>query len=200
MKARRGFGFRLQSAMEYLMTYGWAILIIAVVLAVLFSLGIFGGGNLLGTSCLGSPGYSCQTPLLNSSGLLSFTLGESTGTTIYNVQLACAATATSTGMPYDTNALYSNPFQSVNALTGRATASNAVPTNPLTMASGQTAQVSNVVCFNAQGQPMNAAPNNALGTSFSGTVYVNYTTAATTPGSTNPWQTTKLATLTIKVT
>ena len=29
-----------QSAMEYLMTYGWAILIIAVVLAVLFSLGI----------------------------------------------------------------------------------------------------------------------------------------------------------------
>ena len=31
---------KIQSAMEYLMTYGWAILIIAVVLAVLFSLGI----------------------------------------------------------------------------------------------------------------------------------------------------------------
>ena len=30
----------IQSAMEYLMTYGWAILIISVVLAVLFSLGI----------------------------------------------------------------------------------------------------------------------------------------------------------------
>ena len=29
-----------QSAMEYLMTYGWAILIISVVLAVLFSLGV----------------------------------------------------------------------------------------------------------------------------------------------------------------
>ncbi len=34
-----------QSAMEYLMTYGWAILIIAVVLAVLFQLGVFSGGN-----------------------------------------------------------------------------------------------------------------------------------------------------------
>ena len=34
-----------QSAMEYLMTYGWAILIIAVVLAVLFQLGVFSSGN-----------------------------------------------------------------------------------------------------------------------------------------------------------
>ncbi len=33
--------YKAQSAMEYLMTYGWAILIIAVVLAALYSLGIF---------------------------------------------------------------------------------------------------------------------------------------------------------------
>ncbi len=33
--------FRNQSAMEYLMTYGWAILIIAVVLGALYSLGVF---------------------------------------------------------------------------------------------------------------------------------------------------------------
>ena len=32
-----------QSAMEYLMTYGWAILIIAVMLAALYSLGVFNG-------------------------------------------------------------------------------------------------------------------------------------------------------------
>ena len=36
---------RLQSAMEYLMTYGWAILIIAVVLGVLFQLGVFNSAN-----------------------------------------------------------------------------------------------------------------------------------------------------------
>ncbi len=34
-----------QSAMEYLMTYGWAILIIAVVLSILFQLGVFSSGN-----------------------------------------------------------------------------------------------------------------------------------------------------------
>jgi len=33
--------FRSQSAMEYLMTYGWAVLIIGVVLAALVSLGAF---------------------------------------------------------------------------------------------------------------------------------------------------------------
>ncbi len=38
--------FASQSAMEYLMTYGWAILIIAVVLAALFSLGVFNTANL----------------------------------------------------------------------------------------------------------------------------------------------------------
>ena len=36
---------RLQSAMEYLMTYGWAILIIAVVLGALFQLGVFNATN-----------------------------------------------------------------------------------------------------------------------------------------------------------
>ena len=37
--------FRLQSAMEYLMTYGWAILIIAIALVALFSLGVFNSAN-----------------------------------------------------------------------------------------------------------------------------------------------------------
>ena len=45
-----------QSAMEYLMTYGWAILIIGVVLAVLFQIGVFSGSN-FSTGAL--PG-SCQ--------------------------------------------------------------------------------------------------------------------------------------------
>ncbi|MCL5239404.1 MAG: LamG domain-containing protein, partial [Candidatus Marsarchaeota archaeon] len=42
---RRDRKRRLQSAMEYLMTYGWAILIIAVVLGALFQLGVFNSGT-----------------------------------------------------------------------------------------------------------------------------------------------------------
>ncbi len=40
--------------MEYLMTYGWAILVIAVVLGVLFQLGVFGGANLAPRAQAGS--------------------------------------------------------------------------------------------------------------------------------------------------
>ncbi len=47
---------RSQSAMEYLMTYGWAILIIAVVLAVLYQIGVFSGGNFVP----GSPAGACE--------------------------------------------------------------------------------------------------------------------------------------------
>ena len=50
----RKLDLKSQSAMEYLMTYGWAILIVAVVLAVLFQLGIFSGGNFAAGALPGS--------------------------------------------------------------------------------------------------------------------------------------------------
>ncbi len=76
---------KLQSAMEYLMTYGWAILIIAVVMVALFSLGIL-GGNPLGTACLSLSGYTCQSAVLHSGGL-TVTLGQATGSTWYTTNL-----------------------------------------------------------------------------------------------------------------
>lgn len=71
---------RLQSAMEYLMTYGWAILIIAIVIVALFSLGVFNSSQLLPTSCVAvSSGYNCATPVYHS-GVLTLLLGQATGT------------------------------------------------------------------------------------------------------------------------
>ncbi len=45
---------RLQAAMEYLTTYGWAILIIALVVAVLYSLGVFNPYNFVAKATPGS--------------------------------------------------------------------------------------------------------------------------------------------------
>lgn len=45
---------KTQSAMEYLMTYGWAILAIAIVMVSLYSLGIFNTGSLQPTATPGS--------------------------------------------------------------------------------------------------------------------------------------------------
>ena len=72
---------KAQSAMEYLMTYGWAILIISVVLGALFSLGVFSGASLIGTSCIASPGFYCSgVTYSHTSGNVVFTIGQSTGT------------------------------------------------------------------------------------------------------------------------
>ncbi len=73
-------GFKGQSAMEYLMTYGWAILIIAIVLAALFSLGVFGGGLGLPNACVAQSGFSCSSPVYgHATGNILVTIGQNTG-------------------------------------------------------------------------------------------------------------------------
>jgi len=72
---------KAQSAMEYLMTYGWAILIVAVVLGALYSLGVFNGAAFLGTSCIAASGFYCTNPILSTGGVLTVTIGQATGTT-----------------------------------------------------------------------------------------------------------------------
>ena len=70
---------KAQSAMEYLMTYGWAILIIAIVLAALFSLGVFSSSSFTGTTCVALSGFLCSNPVLHGGNLV-VTLGQATGT------------------------------------------------------------------------------------------------------------------------
>ena len=67
-KPLRKASSKAQSAMEYLMTYGWAILIIAVVLAALFQLGVF---NPMMFAPKAPPG-SCQVFRPNGPGKTSF--------------------------------------------------------------------------------------------------------------------------------
>ncbi len=67
MKDMKGI-LKSQSAMEYLMTYGWAILIIAVVLGALFSLGIFNPAFLAPKV---QPG-SCQVERPNGPGTSAY--------------------------------------------------------------------------------------------------------------------------------
>ncbi len=83
---------KLQSAMEYLMTYGWAILIIAVVMVALFSLGIL-GGNPLSTACLSLSGYICQTPILHST-TFNVVVGQATGNNWVGVNIFWVAQGT----------------------------------------------------------------------------------------------------------
>jgi len=93
---------RAQSAMEYLMTYGWAILIIAVVLAVLFALGLFNGNNIVTNSCIASPGFLCTgASYSHSNANITVTLGQSTGISwvAVNFTFVPQGTPTNAGIP-----------------------------------------------------------------------------------------------------
>ena len=71
-----------QSALEYMMTYGWAILIIVIVAAGLYSLGIFSPTNSAGTTVTGFSSLgSVQAACSGNQGLL-ITLGNSAGAQI----------------------------------------------------------------------------------------------------------------------
>ena len=83
---------RLQSAMEYLMTYGWAILIIAVVIAVLFTLGVFNASNFSSTACIAVSGFICASPAMNTSGYLSVTVGQIVNSSIKITGIDCTGT------------------------------------------------------------------------------------------------------------
>ncbi len=178
---------RAQSALEYLMTYGWAILIIGVVLGALFSLNIFNAGGLV-TACITIPGYECQQPILNTGGLLTFTLGQSTGTTFYNAQMACASTSNTLGLPSNVMA-----FNSLSA-TG-------APYNSLiygnTIYSGTTVPISSWPCYSGGLPPTGTSP---IGTVYSGYIWLNYTLNSSPPSNTNnPYYSVKIATLAVKV-
>jgi hypothetical protein len=67
---------RSQSAVEFITTYGWAIIAVIVALGVLYSLGIFGLGSSGGSGCDVVAGFSCSKPILSSAGILTMGLGQ----------------------------------------------------------------------------------------------------------------------------
>jgi hypothetical protein len=75
--------------MEYLMTYSWAILILAVVLGALFTLGLFSPNSFLNTQCLLPAGLQCQSAFLASNGMLSLSLLQATTQPINVTYLGC---------------------------------------------------------------------------------------------------------------
>ena len=147
---------KAQSAMEYLMTYGWAILIISVVLASLFSLGVFNAGALLSTTCLPLAGYTCTSPLLHG-GSMFVTVGQATGSAWSNTVYYYDPTGT-TGCSLDP----------VVSATG-STVPNSV-WNGLSLSTG----FSNTIVFTGDTTIFPTAASS--GTSYSGTVWVSYNT------------------------
>lgn len=144
--------FKAQSAMEYLMTYGWAILIISIVLGSLFSLGVFSTSSFLSTSCIPSSGYYCSISSYVHGGNVIATIGQSTGTswTQWAYYFCSGCTQGTTGPTTSATAQY-------NALGANAFASGAQATVSLTVPT---------------------STSGSVGTTVTGSVWVCYVTAS----------------------
>jgi hypothetical protein len=74
MKKKRG-----QAAMEYLMTYGWALIILVAVLSVLFSMGVFNPQNYMSEECSFQPSLPCRGASLSPDGVLKIYMTNGLG-------------------------------------------------------------------------------------------------------------------------
>ena len=148
---------KAQSAMEYLMTYGWVILIIAVVLAALFELGVFNGSNLAPQACIAQAGFVCKNPIYTSNGIM-FTFGQTNGRDYYGDWVLVAAE----GAALDSNGVPAN-FLAGAVPIASSTSNVLIP--------GQTVPVD----FPSTNFQYGSVPSNpAVGTHFAGYVWLGY--------------------------
>ncbi|MDE1860614.1 MAG: hypothetical protein KGH72_02740 [Candidatus Micrarchaeota archaeon] len=141
---------KAQSAMEYLMTYGWAILIISLAIVIVFEL--INVNSLPVQQCIMPAGFSCINYFMLQNGLLSINILQ---TTQYPINITAIGCTTVAGV------------------------SNMQATNIAKPALGVAVPISsnysmNVQCF-ANGTVATGNP----GSIFSGWVAINYTQAYT---------------------
>jgi len=75
MVSRKG-----QAALDFLMTYGWAIALVVIVAAALFALGVFDVSNFVGTKAAGFSGVAVQGwSFTGSTGVLAVKLTNQVG-------------------------------------------------------------------------------------------------------------------------
>ncbi len=144
------------------MTYGWAILIVAVVLTVLFSLGLFNSNSFSSNVCIATPGFLCSGAIyLHSNANIIIGLGQNTGTSWTSANFVFVPQ----GTPFDNNGLPAISFESSPANTILATTGLA--------SSGTTTLY----------LPVNSiAPPVTVGTAIIGAIWAEYSYVVTSGG------------------
>jgi len=68
-----------QAALDFLMTYGWAIALVVIVAAALFALGVFDVSNFIGTKAAGFSGIAVKGWNVDTAGTLTVKLSNQVG-------------------------------------------------------------------------------------------------------------------------
>ncbi len=147
---------KAQAGLEYMLNYGWAALVMVIVIVLLFVfLGASGNAPFTQTGCIPGTDYSCTSPVLNTSGYLSIAFSHGGGP--YEITaFGCSATANATGVTY------------------------MIPQNPLDLPPSQAI----TALFKCPVAPAGAT-SVPIGTPFSGYLWVRYNTTTATDITTN---------------
>jgi hypothetical protein len=137
---------RGQAAMEFLMTYGWALLVVLVAIGALAFFGVLNPGQFLPSTCTITPGISCdgfkvtatQVDLILTNGM-GTNLGTAAGA--FTVQLKQAD---------GTECATTPPTASGNSLTDGETEAFVIPNNACDLSSGK-ARLDVVITYTTDG-------------------------------------------------
>jgi hypothetical protein len=149
---------KAQAAMEYLMTYGWAVLIMLVVIGVLFYLGIF-NPHTIATCSFASSGFTCYAYKItsNTSGLggLILNLGQGIGDDIKVFGFNCTTSTTWNEVDFD-----------------GVTASNVtIPSGSHAPLNGSVTSPMPLPCYKSDGSKIGPADS---GSYYTGKIYIHY--------------------------
>ena len=160
------------------MTYGWAILVVAVVLALLIALGILGAPIITGpNTCVANPGFSCSNPLYTPNGI-SAAISQDSGHNYYGAWVFIA----SQNEGLSPSGLPQNFSESDTA--------NMVPLGTLTSDQIVEFNFQNTNDITAGDIPVGNIP---VGTPFIGSIWMGYCTA---PGCNSPTNYAKVGAIT----
>jgi hypothetical protein len=95
---------KLQSAFEYITTYSWAILILAIVLGLLYVLNLFTPQPYSQTQCVLGQDLACQNTYINTTGALYLQVLSSGNDPINITAIGCTQNSTTTHMKKFTTA------------------------------------------------------------------------------------------------
>ncbi len=110
---------KAQSGMDFLMTYGWALLIVVLIVAALFALGIFDSGTFVGTRASGFQDIGVSAWQLDNNGNLQLQLRNNAAKDV-NITSITATLKTQ-------SASYNTPIQLPNGKTSSAITITGLP-------------------------------------------------------------------------
>ncbi|MEM0150008.1 MAG: hypothetical protein QXW10_03875 [Candidatus Micrarchaeaceae archaeon] len=164
---------KAQAAMDFLISYGVAILIIALALYVIYRVGIF-NPTIVPSYCNPAPSFICNLAAINTSGVMTISFAQATGGAMNITGVACSTVANITS----NGPMYGN----IGIKTYKA-ASGFYPSNELQ--NGAILYSSNSIAINVYCYSGRGIAKASLGSVFTGYVWINYTYSGLPPSMHN---------------